>query len=369
MRFILCGLFIFFTACEDVKSIATRNGVRVGEGLAFTSSSEDVSAETHSLKDGERYIQIATKRGHTCALKANGAAYCWGSNSYGELGNNSANPVQLEPVAVTGSHRFTSIAVGGNITCGITTDQDAYCWGANHYGMLGNGNSIHQRAPVLVAGGHKFIQLSIGNQHTCGLTIEKIAYCWGISWGGSLGGGSKQEKTEVPVAVAGSRKYRSISAHEITCAVGEDGLAYCWGHISWKDFNAATAIPGAKNLIFIEPGYPSNIALSSDGTVSWWGDEMHDFSIYTTHYPFAPIAGSQKFKMISQGWKTCGLDASGTAYCWESAGTPAPVPVTYSRRFIWISAGDGAYCGIDTAGDAYCWGSNAEGALGNTSLP
>src|SRR5881628_1100886 len=72
---------------------------------------------------------------HTCALTANGRAYCWGGNSEGQLGTgaqgNSATPRSLVPVPVTGGLTFRAVSAGGDHACGITDDLTAYCWGSN----------------------------------------------------------------------------------------------------------------------------------------------------------------------------------------------------------------------------------------------
>jgi len=85
---------------------------------------------------------VTTGAYHACALDPNGAAYCWGYGSYGQLGNglppnggpgissNRANPV-------TGGLTFRAIAAGERHTCGIGTNNKIYCWGSNYHGELG----------------------------------------------------------------------------------------------------------------------------------------------------------------------------------------------------------------------------------------
>ena len=48
-----------------------------------------------------------------------------------------AEPVAPTPVAVTGGLTFRQVAVGDQHTCGLTTGNQAYCWGQNWYGQLG----------------------------------------------------------------------------------------------------------------------------------------------------------------------------------------------------------------------------------------
>jgi alpha-tubulin suppressor-like RCC1 family protein len=83
-------------------------------------------------------------------LTTSGAAYCWGQNADGELGNGSTIN-SLTPVAVSGGLTFATVTAGGNQTCGVTTSGAAYCWGHNANGQLGNGTFTDSTTPVAVA--------------------------------------------------------------------------------------------------------------------------------------------------------------------------------------------------------------------------
>ena len=96
---------------------------------------------------------------HSCALTTAGAAYCWGPNDRGELGTTTAyggcaiSPCSSVPVPVAGGLTFSRIVTGGNgFTCGLTTGHEAYCWGANDLGELGDGSFVDAAVPTRVAG-------------------------------------------------------------------------------------------------------------------------------------------------------------------------------------------------------------------------
>jgi alpha-tubulin suppressor-like RCC1 family protein len=102
---------------------------------------------------GGHYFETLALGGyHTCGLDLVGVAYCWGANAAGQLGNGSTTDAGF-PMAVSGGLSFaTIVAATGNYTCGITTTGAAYCWGKNDLGQLGNGTTNDSALPVAVAG-------------------------------------------------------------------------------------------------------------------------------------------------------------------------------------------------------------------------
>ena len=186
----------------------------------------------HAVVGVPAFTQIAAGFSNTCAITAVGAAWCWGHATTGEAGL-GGDLSDGGPIAtpVVGGHAFTGISSqsGGHV-CALTASGDVWCWGSNTYGQLGNGSTVSSSTPVQVSTSLKFKAIAIGGNFSCGIVTDGSAWCWGIN--GSLGTGSgfgQPQQVPTPVAVLGNRTYTEISAGgSHTCARAADGI-WCWG--------------------------------------------------------------------------------------------------------------------------------------------
>jgi len=100
------------------------------------------------------WTTVATGDFHTCALRSNRRLYCWGADDpFGQLGNDAALVSQPTPVQVAGNRTdWVSVSAGGNHTCARRTTNRLFCWGNDSFGQLGNGAATGVR-PTPVATG------------------------------------------------------------------------------------------------------------------------------------------------------------------------------------------------------------------------
>lgn len=180
-----------------------------------------------------QFSKLASGSVHTCGLTASGAAYCWGRNNRGQLGDGTSGTDRSEPVPVGGGLSFVSIAAGFEHTCGVAVGGGAYCWGYGNFGQLGDGTTGPANVsltPVAVLGGQSFTQLSAGYYHTCGITSAGNALCWGWNQSGQIGDGTNAQSRTTPVAVAGGLQFLELhTGRDHTCGLASTGNAYCWG--------------------------------------------------------------------------------------------------------------------------------------------
>lgn len=138
---------------------------------------------------------------HTCALTGAGALYCWGENTEGETGLPGLGQVTAEPTRVGRDSDWVRVAVGGSHSCALKGDGRALCWGRGAEGQLGRGTPDAEPAPNPVQTELHFQALALGPFHTCGLSTDDQLYCWGANDYGQLGVGDDMARN-LPTAVA-----------------------------------------------------------------------------------------------------------------------------------------------------------------------
>jgi len=197
----------------------------------------------HTVVGGVSFASVTTGQTHSCGVASDSTAFCWGNGSAGILGLDSfpapcvstgTGPQCPEPMLVVGSTKYPSLEAGWSHTCALVVGGAAYCWGSNQYGQLGTGTPADFSAtPVVVSGGHTFVSLSSGTAHSCALTSAGEAWCWGAGGDGRLGDGSGTSgsySSSSPLPAAGGLIFAVLSAGGgITCGVTTSGTTYCWG--------------------------------------------------------------------------------------------------------------------------------------------
>jgi len=315
-----------------------------------------------ALAGGRVLASMVVGHWHACGLDPAGTAFCWYDDHSGQLGRAQASfPFgSTEPTPVAGGHRFRELMAGGWHTCGVTFDEEAWCWGANQYGQLGVGDQTMRREPTRVAGGVRFRSLFGQGYHTCGLTAQGLAYCWGFNGYGQLGrddGGTCNDPLYGPVPCGFAPAPVTTELIFITLAVGgsftcgltAEGTAWCWGAGTRGQLGDGVTggtvrpvrVTAPAPFTSIDAGHGNACALTQGGQAWCWGQN---------------------------DWATNGVEPTASEGCVENNTiylcNPLPVPVSGGHTFGALSAGAYHTCGMATSGRALCWGETSSGELG-----
>ncbi len=260
-------------------------------GSAYGQAGSDLSSvnQPAPVAPGLNFVSIGAGGRHTCALAEEGSTYCWGSNGFGQLGSSeplvgcsAGTDCSTEPVAEAGGLRFAAVSVGKDHSCGLTADGNAYCWGRNANGQLGDGSTIDRGVPVAVSGGFRFAALEAGRDHTCGLNTRGRLYCWGRNDSGQLGSAALVDHVlpVLPVTSPEESVFAALSAGgQHTCAITTSRNGYCWGANELGQLGDGTVdstaapvrVVGSLRLRSVQAGLAHTCGLNRDGIVYCWG--------------------------------------------------------------------------------------------------
>jgi alpha-tubulin suppressor-like RCC1 family protein len=171
-------------------------------------------------------------QGHVACGIEHGAAWCWGSNWYGELGIGSAGPGgdSFQPVPVIGGHTFTQVVGTLSNICALRGDGAAWCWGSLP-ALHGTDPPRYGGTPV-PAGGPSFASLAAGGGHVCGIDVQGDAWCWGANSFGQFGDGTRRERANPGrVSAPDGVRFKQLAlGGSHSCGLATDGRVFCWGH-------------------------------------------------------------------------------------------------------------------------------------------
>lgn len=378
-------------------AITVGGGVKCWGGNSFGALGDGTTADrltpvdTIGLSSG--ISAIATGLTHTCALPTDGRVKCWGSNSFGQLGDGTtAN--RLTPLDVSGlSNRTSAIAADQAHTCALTTLGGVKCWGANFEGQLGDGTTMDRFAPVDASGLTSGVSaIEAGWYHTCALSTDGGVKCWGDNLFGQLGDGSLPYRStawDVIGLISGINSIAAGQGH--ACALTLGGGVKCWGHNDFGQLGDGTQTTHrtavdvsslGSGVSAIAPGESHTCALTLGGAVKCWGSnqfgQLGDGTT-TERLTAVDVSGlNSGVSAVAAGRvHSCALTLEGVVKCWgnnytgrlgDGTDTDSLTAVDVSglsSGVAAIAAGENHSCALTTGGGVKCWGSNNVGQLGD----
>ena len=336
---------------------------------------------------------VAVGDRHSCAIDSAGAAWCWGSNRYGQLGTGDAEE-ELQARPVTGNVVFTSLSAGKSHTCGIDPAGALWCWGGNFVGQLGTGEAPGgvETAPRRVTGLPGPVrEVSAGSSSTCAVTTTAEAWCWGENLLDQLGvagiEGVTRGPTKVPIAAV-----RSTALYlAATCLAGQK--IHCHG----RNFTRGASAGEYPGVEVKGPGVPIEKIATSNTKICVLDIEEHLHCLYSLPFtvdkngvkqpgfwtPSTQVSDRRVTAIAGAHATFCavyeareivcdGLRPPKSYFLSEEVINPNPAsqfsePWTVTGptgRITSISGGTAHFCAGNDAGKLWCWGWNESGQLG-----
>ena len=343
-----------------------------------------------------RFNAISAGDSHTCALTDDGLAWCWGSNSHGQLGIGGDRDSEAGPVApgrdvvrtphgrrrVKVSLHYRAISAGRQHTCAIDLEGNGWCWGANDSGQLGDGTLRDRDVPGLVTLPRRLSSISAGRAHSCATDASGTVLCWGSNDHGQSGAVAGAA-IKVPSPAVGAPVASRVSVGDNhSCAVGTSGL-FCWGANDRVQLGSATLHESPLPVRVSIPGLASDVATGAahacavtvEQQVVCWGDnravqlgQPGPGSIGTA----APVPLPRLFfEAVGAGGSQSCAAATGEVWCWGEAIDPRLGPVATIPHKIPEITGPISQMSVGTrhacviVQEAYrCWGGGTNGQLG-----
>jgi alpha-tubulin suppressor-like RCC1 family protein len=352
-------------------------------------------AATDVCTDGECIAtsdKVATRvesgRAHSCALFTSSEIWCWGDNSFGQLGQGDTS-AHGGPVRVVSDLEWQRLSVGWDHTCATDANNRLYCWGRPDDGRLGHDQGA-TALPAQVGDRSDWRVVSASARTTCGRASED-PFCWGANESGQLGvGNTEPQPAPSAVSISNFREFsiaaggNETSGHMAILRYETVSLIIIPLGQRFDLYTAGAGLPGGNrpapgkvlenidSSTQISAGGEHTCILSHSRVYCGGVNALRQLGRDDTETP-RQVGGEDDWTQVSAGDRhTCGRRGT-TVWCWgdngagQSAGAESiamqPTQVGALDGWTWVSAGVNHSCGI-RSGLIYCWGSNEANQLG-----
>lgn len=194
-------------------------------------------------------LDVVAGESFVLALLADGRVMSWGRNENGQLGDGTTSLVRNTPAPVSGLAGAVAIGAGENHGLAIDGVGAAWAWGSNSFGQLGNGNSTSARTPVAVSGVSGVVDVSGGLVHSVASDDSGQVWAWGQGSRGQLGQGAAVPQSLVPVLVPGLAGIVDVEGGTyFSLALDGEGRVFLWGTVDLASADLAVFAPVELDL-------------------------------------------------------------------------------------------------------------------------
>ena len=304
------------------------------------------------------------------AIRTNGTAWAWGRASYGLLGDNTT-VAKSSPVQVVGGFTdWCQVSGGNNFSLGVRTNGTAWAWGSNSVGQLGDNTGTSRSSPVSVVGGiTDWCQVAGGNAHSLAVRQNGTAWAWGSGGSGALGDNTTATKSSPVSVVGGFTDWTQVSGgYKLSLGLRTNGTLYAWGYNNVGQLGDNTTVSvsspvsvvgGFTDWCQVSAGYHHSLAVRTNGTAWAWGcnsyGRLGDNTTANKSSPVSVVGGFTDWTQVSGGYRhSAGVRQNGTAWGWgcNDEGQIGDSTTAAKSSPVSVVGGFTDWCQISAAGKA-----------------
>jgi alpha-tubulin suppressor-like RCC1 family protein len=345
--------------------------------------------------DQQRWTRVTMGTEHVCALSDENKLFCYGDNTHGALGSGhytTDSASTPKPIAI-GEHTYLEIAAGDDHTCALTRPSpegptETWCWGSNSFGELGKGKSARTYVPREIALPGDVEEIIAADDHTCARTTrwngDTETYCWGLNTRGQVLPGGPSPSVGTPVMVSANAHVQLAAGRQHTCGRLTDGTIECWGNDDLGQLGTAADLHRVWTYL----------AAGGDTTCGIVDEQLHCWGQLVTRHTAqpTPIASPQMVKWqkvtvgtnavlaaveSEEGWQLYGFgnrcalgDGDNSGAVPENDVIPLDLDIDADAEPLMMAAqaGGGHSCVLGSRFGSVmtCFGANNHGQLGSS---
>ena len=172
--------------------------------------------------------------------------WTWGNNaSYGGLGDNTVINKSSPAQTIAGGINWKSVVCGDNHTAAIKTDGTLWIWGSNTQGQLGDNSLVNKSSPVqtITGGNTDWQQVACAYEHTAAIKTDGTLWSWGSNVVGNLGDNTVTKKSSPVQTIAGGTNWKLVDGGRFnTFAIKTDGTLWSWGQDQYGQLGDNTRV-------------------------------------------------------------------------------------------------------------------------------
>ena len=348
----------------------------------------------------------------TCAVSSDGSVWCWGANEFGQAGSGEPgcktggkNSV-LIPAQVSGISGAVTLAAGSGHFCALTSSGSVGCWGSDTFGQLGDGVAGNSTADPCTSNSASvkmvpnlsgIVGIASGDVRSCAMDSGGTVFCWGSNTEDSLSLGLGNVYQTTPAPVIGLPAVSAIAMDSGNQFARVGGTVWLWGERSSAGcFGDGSHVLGGVQSPMANPligdaiavggcqGDAGGCVIRSTGKLGCWGQNrggrlgnglsMGEGGDVSSSKPGSSVNLSGITGVTSYNSSVCASKLDGSLWCWGHlrlplVSTPSafalPTEVTTLGSSVTVSLSSEGGCFVDSGGSAWCWGPNYFGQLGN----